>query len=158
MIAAYRIVKTRWAAFAFDGEGARRSGGRWNSIGTRMVYAAESRALAALEVLVHLEGPAQGYSVVACEFPEAFVETITVGILPADWRTAPAPAALAALGNTWIMRRSSAVLSVPSALVDGERNYLLNPEHPDFPRVLVYPPEPFPYDARLIARRDSVNA
>lgn len=150
-IAAYRIVKTKWAASAFDGEGARQNGGRWNSVGTRMVYTAESRSLATLEVLANLEGPARGYSLVACEFAETLVETLAPGALPDDWRAAPAPPGLAALGDAWVARASSVVLAVPSAVVEGERNYLLNPAHRNFPRVKIHPPEAFPYDERLVA-------
>ena len=156
-IAAYRIVKTKWAASAFDGEGARRNGGRWNSVGTRMVYTAESRSLAALEVLVHLEGPARGYSLLCCEFPETFVELFPAEDLPSDWRSGPAPPALAALGDAWIASGSSVVLAVPSAIVDGERNYLLNPAHLDFARVIIHPPEPFPYDERLVTLKEKAK-
>lgn len=116
-----------------------------------MVYTAESRSLAALEVLAHLEGPARGYSLVHCEFPESFVETLASEDLPADWRSAPAPPALAALGDAWVAGGSSVVLAVPSAIIEGEHNYLLNPGHADFPRVIIHPPEPFPYDERIVA-------
>jgi RES domain-containing protein len=150
-ISGYRIVKTKWAASAFDGEGARRNGGRWNSVGTRIVYTAESRSLAALEVLVHLEGPARGYALVECEFPETFVEELAAGRLPAAWRASPAPPALAALGDAWVARGSSVVLSVPSVVTLDERDYLLNPLHPKFAQVTIHAPEPFPYDERLVA-------
>ena len=115
-----------------------------------MVYTAESRSLAALEVLVHLEGPARGYSLLRCEFPETFVELFPAEDLPADWRSGPAPPALAAFGDAWITSGSSVVLAVPSAIVDGERNYLLNPAHVDFAQINILPPEPFPYDDRLV--------
>jgi RES domain-containing protein len=150
-ITAYRIVKTKWAASAFDGEGARRSGGRWNSVGTPMVYAAESRSLAALEILVNLEGPARGYSVVKCSFPDTFVEAVTPSSLPDDWRQSPAPPRLAALGDAWVARASSVVLAVPSAVTPDEMNYLLNPRHPGFDKVKIHPPEPYVYDQRLVA-------
>jgi RES domain-containing protein len=151
VIAAYRIVKSRWAASAFEGEGARRTGGRWNSVGVPMVYTAESRSLAALEVLVHLEGPARGFSIVRCEFEDVLVETVRFEELPLDWRSSPAPAALAAIGDAWRARASSVVLSVPSAVVAGEHNYLLNPRHASFSQVRIGGPEPFPYDDRIVA-------
>ena len=150
-VAAYRIVKARLAAAAFDGESARRFGGRWNSVGTRMVYTAASRSLAALEILVHLDGPARGFSLVRCEFPESIVEVLPANALPRNWRASPAPSALAALGDGWVRRRSSTVLAVPSAVIPEERTYLLNPDHADFARVTIHLPKPFPYDARLIA-------
>jgi len=150
-IAAFRIVKTKRVASAFDGEGARRTGGRWNSVGTPMVYTAESRSLAALEVLVHLDGPARGFSIVRCEFDDTLVETLAVAALPADWRSSPAPVAVAHIGDAWVARTSSVVLSVPSAVVDGEHNYLMNPRHPDFSHITIGAAEPFPYDERIVA-------
>jgi RES domain-containing protein len=149
--AAYRMVKTRSAALAFDGEGARRTGGRWNSAGTPMVYTAESRSLAALEVLVHLDGPARGFSIIRCEFDDALVETLGVTTLPPDWWTSPAPVTLAHIGDAWVARASSPVLSVPSAVVRGEHNYLINPKHPDFAGITIGMPESFPYDDRLVS-------
>jgi RES domain-containing protein len=155
-ISAYRIVKTKWAAFAFDGEGARRNGGRWNSVGTRMVYTAESRSLAALEVLVHLEGPARGYSLIRCDIPDDIsVELVADGDLPADWQDSLSPPALATLGDAWVVRGSTAVLKVRSAVVHGEYDYLLNPVHSEFDRIRIHTPEPFLYDARLVALIES---
>jgi len=150
-ILVYRIVKTTWVSSAFDGEGARRYGGRWNSVGTPMVYTSESRSLAALEILVHLEGPARGYSLAACEIPDdVVIESVAATELPADWMISPAPAALAALGDAWIRRGTSAILKVPSAVVDREYNYLLNPRHPSFERMSIHTAVPFNYDERLI--------
>ena len=54
-VVAWRIFKPKHEATAFTGEGARLYGGRWNSKGTSMVYAASSQSLAALELLVHLD-------------------------------------------------------------------------------------------------------
>ena len=51
---AYRLAKARYADTALDGSGAKAHGGRWNSKGVPMVYASDSIALAALELLVHL--------------------------------------------------------------------------------------------------------
>ena len=149
-VAAYRIVKTTRAHAAFTGEAGRRYGGRWNRVGTRMIYTAESRSLAALEVLAHLEGPARGFSLIPCEFPASLIEVIPLRELPADWRSAPPPRALASIGDAWVTRGSSAVLAVPSAIIPQERNYLLNPAHPEFARVTIRPAEAFPFDERLI--------
>ena len=73
MITAWRLVKSRHARAAFDGEGARLYGGRWNSPGTRVAYASDSVALAALEVLAHLQSTAvlQAYSLATIRFPES---------------------------------------------------------------------------------------
>jgi RES domain-containing protein len=152
VIGAWRIVKGRHAANAFDGEGARLLGGRWNSPGTRMVYTAGTAALAALEMLVHLNRVTTlpSYVLIRCDFAETLVADIDRKKLPAKWRSFPAPAALQAIGDDWVKRGSSAVLRVPSAVIEKESNYLLNPAHADFKRVAIGKPEPFDLDLRLI--------
>ena len=152
LLTAWRIVKARYVGNAFDGEGARQNGGRWTSPGLPVVYVAESAALAALELLVHLgRGPAlQAYVLIACSFPDDIVSTLDPARLPASWRSFPAPADLQLLGDEWIARKASAVLKVPSAIIETESNYLLNPLHPDFTAVVQADPRPFRFDVRLV--------
>lgn len=152
MSTSWRIVKARHAATAFDGEGARISGGRWNSPGTRMVYTSETASLATLEMLVHLgrSRTLPQYAVFACDFDERLVETLDWSSLPADWHSYPAPGELAELGDRWIRAGTSAILRVPSAVVDTESDYLLNPAHRDFRRIRVSDAQPFTLDLRLI--------
>ncbi len=152
MIRACRLVKARYAAAAFDGEGARLNGGRWNSAGTRVAYVSDSLALAMLEVLVHLRAPAvlASYSVASVQFPETLVEDLDVAGLPRHWRRYPAPAETRAVGDQWVKRLRSAVLSVPSALVPSARNFLLNPAHPAFTKIIIERPEPFEWDPRIV--------
>lgn len=69
--------------------------------------------------------------------------------LPDDWRLLPAPRSTRQLGSRWVAESRSAVLRVPSIVVDGEFNYLLNPRHPDFPRLEIGEPRPFSFDQRL---------
>ncbi len=148
---AWRIVKTKRAATAFSGEGAARMGGRWNSRGTWVVYASESRALAALETLVHLNPPLLFHFVAfAIDFDDALVETLVREALPSDWTGEPPPPTTQVLGDLWVKQARSAVLAVPSAIIPGEPNYLLNPAHPDFTQITVGPPEPFVFDPRLL--------
>lgn len=54
---AWRLVKQKHAATAFDGDGARLFGGRWNAPGSRVIYTSTTLSLAALEILVHLLPP-----------------------------------------------------------------------------------------------------
>ncbi len=152
LITAWRIVKTKYAAQAFDGEGARRYGGRWNSPGTSVVYVAESRALAALEMLVHLQSSEilKSYSLIPVAFPGDLVTSVTREDLPSDWRAFPSPAALQTIGDEWVARSDSLVLKVPSVAIDEEHDYLINPEHSGFPKILIGTPEPFEFDRRLM--------
>lgn len=147
----WRIVKSTRAATAFDGEGASRYGGRWNSPGTAIVYTAQSQSLAALELLVHLQSSELlfSYSTIAATFDDKLVEIVDPAGLPTDWMDYPAPAALQQIGDQWVAAQRSVVLRVPSAVVPGEYTFLLNPGHPDFVKIAIGPPTPFRFDPRL---------
>ena len=80
-------------------------------------------------------------------------KTLPVSVLPRDWASYPAPEALAELGTEWARSRRSAVLIVPSAVIPGEENVLLNPEHPDFARVRIGQARPFSFDGRTWKER-----
>lgn len=153
MLTAWRIAKTRYASAAFDGEGARLYGGRWSSVGIRVAYASQSVALATLEVLAGLGRMAllPSYSLVSVRFDESALEVLPVKSLPANWRAYPAPPELQAFGDRWIAENRSLVLQVPSAIIETEANYLLNPLHPSFASVKISGPAPFELDARVVA-------
>jgi len=148
---AWRIFQRRHAAIAFTGEGARLYGGRWNSRGTALLYASESVSLAALEILVHLQSPRHlaSYLVARLSFDDSLVEKIGLKRLPRNWRSYPAPRELQNLGDRWAARQASVVLQVPSVIVAGEHNFLLNPAHPDFPAIRRGVAKPLPFDPRL---------
>jgi RES domain-containing protein len=149
---AWRIVKAKRAITAFDGEGARVDGGRWNSPGTSVVYASESASLAALEMLVHVGRGSilESYVLIPCKFDGALVSQLERKRLPKNWRSYPAPPELQRLGDEWIKRGTSAVLEVPSAVIDRDSNYLLNPRHRDFGAIVVMAPRRFQFDLRLL--------
>lgn len=148
----WRIVKRSRTAGAFDGEGARRTGGRWNSPGTRVVYTAEHASLAALELLAHLQRSSvlMSYALIPCAIPEELLETLDRKVLPRPWRSSPAPSDLQRLGDAWAASMRSVALEVPSAIVEVESNVLLNPAHADFARIEIGEPMPFAYDLRLV--------
>lgn len=152
MTISWRIVKRSRAGQAFDGEGARLWGGRWNSPGVALVYTSSSAALATLELLVHLGSPRvlPAYVLFECRFEEAIVASVESADLPAGWRSYPAPADLQARGDRWVASGGSAVLAVPSVIVPQERNYLLNPAHPDFRTIRISEAEPLDMDVRLL--------
>ncbi len=146
---AWRIVKEKQVASAFNGEGARLYGGRWNSAGTSVVYASGTKALAALESLVHLNPPVIfKYVAIPIEFDESLVEKATV--LPTDWTDEPPPPSTKNIGDRWVKEARSAVLELPSVIIPGEPNFVLNPAHPDFRKITVGKPEFFSFDPRLL--------
>lgn len=150
MSPAWRIVKARHAATAFDGEGARLNGGRWNSVGVRAVYVSVTKSLAALETLVHLTTPVTATFVfIPIEFDDALVEVVPAKSLPAGWNAEPPSPISQKIGDAWVKTARSAILALPSVLT-GETNYLLNPAHPDFKKISIGKPEPFTFDSRLL--------
>lgn len=151
-LTAWRIVKRPFADTAFSGEGARRYGGRWNAVGTPVAYAAESRALAALEMLVHLDEAARlaAFVLVEVSFPARCVETIPSEALPAGWNRLVASSETRAFGSRWAREARALVLRVPSALVPEEFNYVVNPRHPDATALLsIGAAQAFAFDPRL---------
>jgi RES domain-containing protein len=152
MLEAWRMVKEKHVATAFSGEGAAKTGGRWNSRGLAVVYTSATRSLAALETLVHLTPPLRfNYRLIRIEFDEAWVERLPVTALPSDWKTEPPPLSTRQLGDAWTRSARSAILAVPSLVIPEETNFVLNPAHPDFKKITISKPEPFNFDPRLLA-------
>lgn len=152
----YRVLRAAYARHPFDGEGAYRYGGRWSSIGTRLCYASEHQSLAMLEYFVHLDAddPPEDLVLVAADVPDDVSRrTVNPKDLPDNWRDTPAPHELAALGDDFVNQAKTALLLVPSALAPRENNWLLNPQHPNFAKVVVQPPEPLCYDRRMFTKR-----
>lgn len=147
----WRIVKEKYAGVAFSGEGARRAGGRFNSPGRLVVYTSGSLALAELEILVNLPTDRLLASYVAfrADIPERHLSTLGREELPENWREAPAPDSVRAIGDGWLESERSLALRVPSAVVPAENNILLNPRHPAFEKVETEGPFDPEIDERL---------
>lgn len=147
----WRLCAKHREPWAFTGEGAARRGGRWNLPGTRIVYCAESRALAAFEVLVNADETshllALQWICIPATIPSPLIEK--PARFPETWRQFPHAIETRKFGSAWTDEARSAVLRVPSAVVPGEFNYLLNPGHPDFKQVKIGAALPFYFDPRL---------
>lgn len=153
MIPVFRLLKSKWASQAFDGEGAKRYGGRWNSKGRACVYCAGSESLALLEVLAHMNDPtaARHYSLFELALPEEDVLYASSAGLPHNWREEPAPFDTSEFGDQWLASRQSLALAVPSVIVPREWNYLLNLDHPRYLQVIgTAKALAFEVDARLV--------
>jgi RES domain-containing protein len=139
-VLAWRLCRAAYADLS--GEGARRYGGRWNSPGRAMIYAAATAALAVLEVRVHLDLPPElipdDYVLVTIDLGEAAIEAVPD--LPADPRT---------LGDLWLAAQRTPVLQVPSAIVPESANLLINPAHPQASRIGIVAQRGFAFDRRL---------
>jgi RES domain-containing protein len=147
----WRICRLRYAAEAASGEGARLTGGRWNSRGVRVVYASTSLALAAIETFVNLEPNLQPNDLVSIEgtIPDTLeIDRLDLEKLPARWYKTR-DESLRHLGDDWVRASRTAAMLVPSAAILGEWNVLLNPVHADFSKISLQKPRPFKFDLRM---------
>lgn len=151
---AYRIVKKRFASSAFDGEGSKLFGGRWNSKGKRCVYAGSSQSLSILELLVHLRDDSilTEYTLFTVSLKEE--DVMALSEFPDNWNEHPAPPETAAIGDQWLEHSPSLALRVPSVVVPSEYNYLINPSHPRMKILLDSMEEsPLDIDPRLLPQK-----
>jgi RES domain-containing protein len=148
----FRIGDNRFPLF--DGTGARLHGGRWNSPGRTVIYAAQTYAGAVLEMLVHanLNRLPRTHAVLTIHIPNDLpVERHSPSELP-GWNGTDQSVSRA-FGDRWLAETRSAVLLIPSFVTQGrESNCLLNPAHPDFARIEPSAPEPIVWDERLLLR------
>ena len=146
----YRLVNCLYAD-DLSGNGARLYGGRWNSEGKAMVYLASSRSLAVLEALAHLSPtnmPGE-FCMLTIEAPDDF-EEVDAATLPPDWQEYPEIEILKQTGNYFLKNKKNLLLKVPSALVNEEFNYLMNPLHPKADLVKIVSKKSFSFDERLL--------
>ena len=150
----YRLSTKKYAK-DLSGTGAKIYGGRWNRKGTPIVYTAESRALAFSELLVRVSLPDTplNYVMVSIEIPDdVLLEEIHIKDLPSDWNRFPWPYKLQEVGSAWAAANKSLILKVPSVVVPGDCNILINSLHPDISTVSVKEVKKFDFDSRLIKK------
>lgn len=155
MITVYRIFKTKHAATWFEGDGAFRFGGRWNSQGTRLLYTAGTLSLATLEMLVNLKAQEllSAYSFAEIEIDEQMILPVEkFSRLPKEWSSHPPSPVTQQIGSTWVGSMASAVLRVPTVILPNEFNYLINIAHPGFSKIKLGNPRPFSFDERLFGK------
>ncbi len=154
MTIAWRLVKKKHAAEALSGEGARLGGGRWNYVGISVVYASETLSLAVLERFVHFTRRDMkiGKSLLSIpiEIPDSVTQIkVLLKDLKTGWDSSPPPDFTRDLGTRWVHEGKSAVLRVPSAVIQNEYNFVINPKHPDFSKITTGDARPFSLDHRV---------
>ncbi|MCC9165623.1 RES family NAD+ phosphorylase [Pontibacter harenae] len=150
----YRLSKARFKN-DLSGKGAELAGGRWNSKGTAMLYTSESIALCTVEIAVHmpLGIVPKDYHLVKIEIPaEVTVKELNTAELPADWNSFPHPNASQEIGDAFVQASVFLVMKVPSAVVQGNHNFLVNPHHQEFSKIRVLETVPFEFDKRLFVK------
>lgn len=147
----YRLAKSKYAR-DLSGKGAGKAGGRWNSKGIDMIYTSESRSLCTVEIAVHtpLGLLPQDYVLITLEIPDDIpVKLISESLLPYQWIAFPHTRLTQEQGDNFILENKFLLLKVPSAVVKGDHNILINPHHADLSLVNIIKVEPFVFDTRL---------
>jgi len=144
----YRIVLAKYSGELFaSGRAA-----RWNPNEVKMIYTASSRSLACLENVVHRDkiGLTKAFDLMTIECPDDIkIKSILLADLSINWADYDQMPQTQKTGADWIRGNASAILKVPSTIVEDEVNYLLNPEHPDFKFISVIKRQPFVFDGRI---------
>jgi RES domain-containing protein len=150
----FRIEREKYLESTLKGIGAALTEGfRWNSLHTSLVYTSESRALATLEIAVHLDlsedVPTDRYYV-EIDIPDS-VEILELRYedLPRGWDAKPPSLESQYIGDDFVLENSAAVLKVPSSIVPLAYNYLINPQHPDARKISVVEKIPLVFDQRI---------
>ena len=150
----YRLAKAKHSE-VLSGKGAELTGGRWNSKGIQMIYTSESRALCTAEIAIHMPLGIlpSDYKIITIDIPETIkIIELTNTKLPSDWKSVPHPGSTQKIGDDFILKNEGAVLKVPSVVVPGDFNYLLNPFYNEFQQISIIKIESFEFDKRLFAK------
>jgi RES domain-containing protein len=149
------VDSSTYQADDLSGKGASITGGRWNEKGTPVVYTSLTRALACLETVVHFNAgglPMNRY-LVQIDVPDtvwsASVQQ-SAASLAVGWEAEPPGMVSIDLGTAWLRASTSALMIVPSVIIPEELNVLINPLHPDSPRISAKKVRGWRYDPRLI--------
>jgi len=155
MISGWRVADPEYCTSGremLSGQGAYLHGGRWNSPGSRIVYLSGSLALASMELLVHLKNMrilTKEYRNLEVKFPEDCILQADVENFPDGWDELEMESKVRYVGDQWAAARASLILEVPSVVIPGETNFLLNPLHKDFGKATYGDPRVYVYDSRL---------
>lgn len=150
----FRIEREKYLKTTLKGIGASMTRGfRWNSLNTKLIYTAESRALAILEISVHLDLsedlPKDRYYV-EIDIPNKFtIQEVKIKDLPSNWNSWPPILATQTIGDDFVFENKAVILKVPSSIVPQEFNYLINPNHPDAKMIKIITKTPVIFDPRL---------
>ncbi len=147
----YRLSRQKFS-HTLSGKGAAIKGARWNSTGVELIYTAANRSLAMAEVAVHftLATLPDDYLMMTIHIPDNLpIQKITASELPQDWNIFPHPSSTQFTGDKFVADNKYCVLKIPSAVIKGDYNLLINPAHKDFKKIKIIAAEEFPFDKRV---------
>lgn len=149
----YRITRNRYEKSVLSGEGGRKVASRWNYKGDAVTYTSVTRALSLLEMLVHMDmEDIRKMDLVICEIniPDSVkIQNIPSKSLPEGWNKTPFAQGSQVYWKSFIQKKKSAVLRVPSIIIPEEWNYLIDPTHPDAKKIKVSSCSPLTLDSRF---------
>ncbi len=148
----YRLTPRKYAT-DLSGMGAKLYGGRWNRIGVSMLYTSENLSLSVLENIVHISNPTflPTFQAITIEIPDSFQEYSTDDF-PIDSHDQDAFESLRKLTDEFVEKKEFLAMKVPSAIIDIEYNFLINPQHSLFKEVKIINQQEFSFDQRLFTR------
>ncbi|MHA4868679.1 RES family NAD+ phosphorylase [Duganella sp. PWIR1] len=137
-----------------SGTGAKMTGGRWNSVGTPLIYSATNIALATIETVLHIRGGGLPFNrfLVRIDVPDdVWAKHKVLDPLPGGWDVVPSGMTSRTAGDALVASGSSALLLVPSVSVPDEYNVLINPQHPDVAAISAVTVKRWIYDSRFFS-------
>jgi len=154
VIRAWRIATDTpgYTADDLSGAGAKLSGGRWNRPGSPLLYCASNISLAVLETFIHLGAgglPLNRYLVELSIPEDLWARATTLHRPPVGWDAIPTGKVSLDEGDGWLKSQRSALMIVPSVIVNEEWNVLVNPVHPDAAQIAARKVRKWTYDPRL---------
>jgi len=147
----FRLSRKKYTS-ELSGSGASKSGNRWNSKGIEIIYCADSRALAMAEVSVHLSliFLPKDFMMMEINIPKTIdISVVHEKDLPSNWDYFPHPNKTQKIGDAFILTNKYCIMKVPSVVVKGDYNYLINPRHKDFGKINIQHIYPFLMDKRI---------
>lgn len=146
----YRISSPKYIE-DLSGAGSKQYGGRWNDKGVAMVYFAESRAMAVMEVLVHLrpEDIDKDFILAEFEISDDSILTINISDLPENWKEESEVETLKEIGNKFIKENKFLIMKVPSVIIEEDYNLVFNPNHPHSNKIKLIEKRIFKFDVKF---------
>ena len=148
----YRLTPKKYAT-DLSGMGAKLYGGRWNRVGVSILYTSENLSLSVLENIVHINNPTflPTFQAITIEIPDSFKEYFTDDF-PDNWQEQEGFENLRELTDDFVEKREFLSMKVPSAIIDVEYNFLINPQHPLSKKIEIINQQDFSFDQRLFSR------
>lgn len=147
----FRLTRKKYSNI-LSGKGASIKGGRWNSIGTELIYCAENRSLAMAEIAVHFSIATlpNDYIMLTINFDKSIkIKEIKLGDLPKFWNSFPPLAKTQRIGDEFVSESKYLICKIPSVVTQGDFNFLINPNHKDFKKIKIIKREAFKFDKRI---------